>query len=108
MLKAGDWSIVDLIKYLVAVQSTLSSEELDRLRLTPAFPKENGNADATSDKTRKTRSRAEHLYEPLDVFKELGLPVIDWGSKKWRGSSEEGGHFSLYIHCLTVTEIDTA
>ena len=38
MIKTGDWSIYDLVKYLVAVQATLSPEELERLRLTAAFP----------------------------------------------------------------------
>jgi hypothetical protein len=31
------------------------------------------------------------LYEPVDVFRELGLPVIDWGAdNRWRPSTDEG------------------
>lgn len=93
MIKTGDWSIVDLIKYLVAVQSTLSEDELSRLKMTAAFPKEpqaNSNT-ATDGVTKPERARANQLYEPLDTFRKLGLPLIDWGSQnKWRPSSDEG------------------
>jgi hypothetical protein len=31
------------------------------------------------------------LYEPVDIFRELGLPVIDWGAdNRWRPMSDEG------------------
>jgi hypothetical protein len=31
------------------------------------------------------------LYEPVDLFRELGLPVIDWGAdNQWRSESDEG------------------
>ncbi|KAF7792228.1 hypothetical protein EIP86_003262 [Pleurotus ostreatoroseus] len=90
MIKTGDWSIADLIKYLVAVQSTLSADEIERLCITPAFPKENKEVVANGDTAKITRFKAGDLYEPLDVFRDLGLPVLDWGTKtKWRPSSEE-------------------
>jgi hypothetical protein len=97
MIKTGDWTIPDLIKYLVSVQSTLQPLEIDRLRLTPAFPEEatieqTKNADGTPMKVPK--SKASDLYEPLDAFRNLGLPIIDWrdkdGKSKWRSNSEEG------------------
>lgn len=97
MIKTGDWTIPDLIKYLVSVQSTLQPIEIERLRLTPAFPEEATieqpkNEDGTLKKVPKFR--ASDLYEPLDVFKSLGLPIIDWrgkdGKSKWRSNSEEG------------------
>ncbi len=91
MIKTGDWSIADLTKYLVAVQSTLTEYEIERLRLTPAFLKEQTTQDPTPPKGKVPRYKASDLYEPIDIFRDLGLPVIDWGSKsKWRGSSEEG------------------
>lgn len=91
MIKTGDWSIADLIKYLVAVQSTLSADEIERLCITPAFPKENKEVVASGDIAKVARFKAGDLYEPLDVFRDLGLPVLDWGTKtKWRPSSEEG------------------
>ena len=47
------------------------------------------NRDGTS-----RRFRACELYEPLDVFRDLGLPVIDWRGKegrcRWRSFSKEG------------------
>ena len=88
MIKTGDWSTSDLVKYLVAVQTTLSHDELERLRMTSAFPKEGNGATETG---RVTRFKASDLYEPLDNFRELGLPILDWGTKtKWRANSEEG------------------
>ena len=91
MIKTGDWSIADLTKYLVAVQATLTSEEIERLRLTAAFPKEQKSGQIAAETGKPNRYKASDLYEPLDTFRELGLPVIDWGTKfKWRNSSEEG------------------
>jgi len=97
MIKTGDWTIPDLIKYLVSVQSTLQPLEIDRLRLTPAFPEEptaeqNRNEGETPKKGPKFK--ASDLYEPLDVFRTLGLPIIDWrgkdGKHKWKPNTEEG------------------
>lgn len=93
MVKTGDWSIADLTKYLVTVQSTLTTDEFDRLCLTPAFPKETKDLGLDSDQTKVARHKAGDLYEPLDVFRDLGLPVLDWGTKtKWRPSSDEGSY----------------
>lgn len=99
MIKTGDWTIADLVKYLVAVQQTLSPLEMDRLRQTSAFPREATPEDANVDPTTKTRYKAGDLYEPLDVFRQLKLPVVDWGTQtKWRASSEEGYYFSLRLN----------
>lgn len=100
MIKTGDWSIADLTKYLVAVQANLTTEEIERLRLTPAFPKEQTDSKSDTVDGKIARYKASDLYEPLDVFRELGLPIIDWGTKsKWRSSSEEGQHRLLLTIC---------
>ncbi|EIW60639.1 uncharacterized protein TRAVEDRAFT_119941 [Trametes versicolor FP-101664 SS1] len=84
MIKTGDWTIAELIKYLVAVQTTLTAEELERLQMTTAFLRERVGDEKVP------RYRAGDLYEPLDVLRELKLPVIDWGTHpKWRSNSEE-------------------
>lgn len=91
MIKTGDWSIADLIKYLVQVQTTLTATEVERLRMTAAIPKELHEGEKLSENGKPPRYRASELYEPLDVFRELKLPVIDWGTHpKWRSNSEEG------------------
>ncbi|KAI9067076.1 hypothetical protein FKP32DRAFT_1644765 [Trametes sanguinea] len=90
MIKTGDWTIAQLIKYLVEVQTTLTPVELDRLKLTAAFPRELRPDEKLPENGRTPRARASDLYEPLDVFRELRLPVIDWGTHpKWRSNSEE-------------------
>lgn len=88
MIKTGDWTIAELIKYLVAVQSTLSPLETDRLRMTAAFLKEDESGNSKDNKA--TRYKASDLYEPLDILRKLGLPIIAWGEQpRWRPNSEE-------------------
>ncbi|KAH8102310.1 hypothetical protein BXZ70DRAFT_1017278, partial [Cristinia sonorae] len=90
MIKTGDWTTADLVKYLVAVQTTLSSVEIDRLRNTAAFRREIASSEATTEKGKVTRCKASDLYEPSDMFRQLGLPVVDWGGRsKWRSNSDE-------------------
>ena len=92
MIKTGDWTIADLIKYLVAVQSTLTPLEIERLRQTAAFNKETPSEQLT-DQTTRQKFKAGDLYEPIDVLRQLKLPIIDWGSQtKWRPYSDEGEH----------------
>ncbi len=91
MIKTGDWTIAELIKYLVAVQSTLTPVELERLKMTSAIPRELREGEKLPENGKPPRQRASELYEPLDVFRALKLPVIDWGAHpKWRSNSEEG------------------
>lgn len=88
MIKTNEWTIADLTKYLTSVKATLTAEEMARLRVTAAFPIE---ALTNNSGSALKRCQAKELYEPLDIFRQLGLPVIDWGTRtKWRGSSEEG------------------
>jgi hypothetical protein len=95
MIKTGDWTIADLIKYLVAVRSTLNSEEIDRLKMTAAFSSE-GDRFCVIDQEKPIRRRANQLYEPLEIFRQLKIPIIDWGTQtKWRASSEEGESSTL-------------
>lgn len=88
MVKTQQWTVADLIKYLASIRSTLSDAELVRLRNTAAFSKELSKEDPEG---LPNRYQARQLYEPLDVFRKLKLPVLDWGQKvKWRSSSDEG------------------
>lgn len=88
MIKTNQWTVSDLMKYLASVRSTLSHEEFQKLKATAAFSKE---LDGTESKDKPNRFAAHQLYEPLDIFRKLRLPVLDWGTKvKWRSSSDEG------------------
>ncbi|KAI5889804.1 uncharacterized protein SCHCODRAFT_02635666 [Schizophyllum commune H4-8] len=87
MVKTNQWTIPELVKYFASVQSTLSPEEMRKLVSTKAFFAE-GQVEKEDGKP--TRYLAKDLYEPLDTFRQLGLPVIDWGTQvKWRSNSEE-------------------
>ena len=77
----------------MSIQSTLTSQELERLRHTAAFTKEGTDKEPPVSATgRKVqRYKAMDLYEPVDIFRELGLPLIDWGvDNRWKPSSDEG------------------
>lgn len=88
MINTGDWGVQELLKYLVAVRATLTPLELDRLRQTAAFPQEQNANDKTSMIRRRVPSE---LYEPIDVLRDLGLPILEWsGQHKWRAGSDEG------------------
>jgi hypothetical protein len=97
MVKTGDWTTADLTKYLVSVQSTLKPTEIEWLRLAAAFPKEREETDPVPapDQEKISRHRASDLYEPLEIFRQLGLPLIDWGTQhEWEASSKEGQFIS--------------
>jgi Protein of unknown function (DUF3684) len=93
MIATGDWTTFDLVKYLVSVWSTLTVPEMGSLRETPAFPKEGAGKEQSAAGTSPNvqRYRAKDLYMPIDVFRELGLPIMDWGANnQWRPESNEG------------------
>jgi len=93
MIKTGDWTTFDLVKYLVSIQSTMTSQEFERLRQTSAFPKEGAGKEqlATWPSRKVQRHKAMDLYEPVDIFRELGLPIMDWSAdNRWRPMSDEG------------------
>ena len=87
MVGAGNWSISDLIGYLVQVQNTLTPDEFSMLKSFKAFTAEGAQGDMGV----KPRYRALDLYPPLDIFRQLQLPVIDWGkNSRWRNESDHG------------------
>ncbi|KAK0225787.1 hypothetical protein IW262DRAFT_1357858 [Armillaria fumosa] len=86
MIKTNEWTVNDLMKHLAT--RNLSDDEITRLRLTAVFPKQETSESVPGTKSK--RYAAKDLYEPLDVFRQLGLPVLDWGAQnKWRSSSPE-------------------
>ncbi|GAA5934189.1 hypothetical protein JCM3775_006930 [Rhodotorula graminis] len=114
LLGAGDWSHVQLVKYLVTVQETLSPAEKDRLRQTRWLPREGeakveqpAGADGVVPKPKTVRYRAADLYEPAEALRELGLPLVDWtdSPSRWRpGSDEAKLLFDLGLQRIPVVE----
>ncbi|KAG2182804.1 hypothetical protein INT44_005784, partial [Umbelopsis vinacea] len=105
LVSQGNWSHIELVKYLASVQNMLSTKELHRLQETAIFPKvedmandetpANGKAakEAAPEtpspaKSTPQRYRAKELYAPLVELKNLKLPTIKWESK-WKPASEE-------------------
>ena len=93
MVKTGDWTTYDLVNYLVSIQPTLTSQEFENLKLVSAFPKEiTGRKQLAAGASRKVqRYKAKDLYQPIDIFREFGLPTIDWGADvQWESTSNNG------------------
>ena len=93
MIATGNWATFHLVNYLVSVRPTLTVVDMGHLSEAPAFPKEGGGKEqsvaGTSPKVQ--RYRAKDLYEPIDIFRELGLPIIDWGANnQWIPESDQG------------------
>ncbi|KAJ7647485.1 hypothetical protein FB45DRAFT_893565 [Roridomyces roridus] len=86
MVKTNEWSIFELTKYLVDVKSSLTAAEWSKLTMTAAFLKEVQPGDGDQ---KKKQYLAKQLYEPVDILRQLGLPIIDWGEHKWRASSDQ-------------------
>ena len=96
MVKTNEWTVADLLGYLVSILSTLTPEEVSRLKVTAAFSKEGTVAPSRNEKPQ--RFQAKQLYEPNDVLRQMGLPIIDWGTqKKWRSSSKEGADLDIHV-----------
>ena len=96
LLGSGSWSHSDVVKYLVSIRDTLSPAEVDRLRKTSWLPKEGeakvaqpAGADGKVPTPKTVRYTADQLYEPIDAFRALELPVVDWPGAKWRAGSSE-------------------
>ncbi|KAH9014859.1 hypothetical protein EDB84DRAFT_1590279 [Lactarius hengduanensis] len=94
MINNGEWTTLDFVKYLVSIRSDLTAQGLEYLHNITAFPKEGTDKEpsepTTSDEVQLQRYKAMDLYEPVDIFRELGLPIIDWGvDNRWETSSSE-------------------
>lgn len=83
------------------MQSTLSDTDIERLQGTFAFMNE---ANASGE---RRYFRASDLYEPRHVFRQLGLPVIDWGTTSWRGFSEQGQQLRLESSYKELTSLES-
>ncbi|KAI9364960.1 hypothetical protein DFJ73DRAFT_619935 [Zopfochytrium polystomum] len=91
---------VQLIKYLTSVQDKLTQNELERLRLTSVFTKE--EPQLPSGELKRKRFKAAELYAPSETLRALGVPILDWpGKVKWRNGSDEA-KFMLLLGLKTV------
>jgi hypothetical protein len=115
MIKTGDWTIPQLVKYLAGVRDTLTREEIERLKQTAAFSREGDPVPPKPDPStangsatpvpRRPRFKIGTLYEPIDALRKLNLPLLDWGDNpKWRAGSDEGElHISYYCSNIILT-----
>ena len=94
LIGGGTWTCQDLMRYLVSVKDTLTTEEMGRLRHTAAFPLE---AQSPQDGTVQpvVRQKPFQLYEPTEAMRSLDLPLLDWGEGKWKSNSEEGEYMPV-------------
>ena len=92
--ESGGWTIPDLVRYLISVQSSQQTIDIARFWDIPAFSEEATTEQEKNEDGTPKKFKASDLYQPLDVFRDLGLPIIDWQGKdgkcKWRPNSKEG------------------
>ncbi|KAI6094846.1 hypothetical protein F5141DRAFT_1295920 [Pisolithus sp. B1] len=85
MLPTGDWTVHDLVSYLVQQGSSLSSEDLSVLESAKIFLKE-----SVQSSEENTHHCVRDLYPPVDIFRKLQLPIIKWSKKsEWRDTTPE-------------------
>ncbi|KIJ08708.1 hypothetical protein PAXINDRAFT_182233 [Paxillus involutus ATCC 200175] len=86
MLSMGDRTAFDLVNYLVQEVPSLASGDLSALKSSEIFMRENFQ----SNEEENTRHRADELYPPVDIFRSLRLPVIEWsGKSEWSDTSPQ-------------------
>ncbi|RKP26067.1 hypothetical protein SYNPS1DRAFT_14733 [Syncephalis pseudoplumigaleata] len=90
-----NWDHVQLAKFLASIQSTLTQKETERLRRTAFFPKEEGVNEDGTPKSPSSYYRANELYVPQDNLRQMGLPIIQWSTGKFRTYTDEG---KLLVH----------
>jgi hypothetical protein len=70
-----NWDHISLVKYLASVQDKLSGKELDQLRNTPLFPREEtGKGDV-----KHKRFLASKLFVPSEELRGLdAVAILSW------------------------------
>jgi len=85
------WSFADLVKYLVSVRDDIPKQDIERLKNTAICPVEEGRGE---HRKAGKLCKVSELFEPKDVFRSLGLPVLFWAGM-WRPAGPEGRFLSL-------------
>ena len=86
MVDTGEWSISEFINYLVR-SSPPTTQQISTLKSSKLFSREYSQHSVGN----RTRYCADELYPPVEIFRQLQLPVIDWDEKsKWMNESDEG------------------
>ena len=94
MLSPGDWTVLNVIDYLIREEPSLTVEDLSSLRSSKIFKRECLQGGGQED----THHCAAELYPPLDIFRNLQLPVLEWSRKSgWTETSPEGELNVIYI-----------
>ncbi|KAF8414429.1 hypothetical protein L210DRAFT_3659216 [Boletus edulis BED1] len=78
LLDQGDWTVLDLVKYLVQVERSLTDGDISGLKLNKIFTKE----DSQGSSEENIGYCAEELFPPVDAFQLL---VIEWSEKLEKG-----------------------
>ncbi|KAF8431278.1 hypothetical protein L210DRAFT_3651176 [Boletus edulis BED1] len=88
LLAQGNWTVFDLIKYLTQdkERSLLTDDDLKTLKISRIFMREHSQGNDEEN----TGYRTDELYPPVDTFRKLRLPVIEWKEKLgWSDTSRE-------------------
>jgi hypothetical protein len=82
------WRFIDLIRYLVSIQSDIPSKDIDRLKQAPICPIEvAGKLPGQMSQAPKLVSISQ-VYEPTESMRMLEFPVLYWPDTYNPNSSE--------------------
>ncbi|KAG8920890.1 hypothetical protein FRC02_000579, partial [Tulasnella sp. 418] len=87
MILTGNWDTRNLLDYIITNKTRLPQKEIENVGLETAFLQER-SVEAPLSHSQK-RARLSDLYQPLDVLRRLGLPLLDWGAHMWCPYSDE-------------------
>jgi hypothetical protein len=69
------WSFTDLVYYLMSVKDDIPKQDIERLKSTAICPVEEG---VGTERHAGRLYKVSELFEPKDIFRELGLPILHW------------------------------
>ncbi|CAI2169488.1 1796_t:CDS:2 [Funneliformis geosporum] len=87
LVRNNDYDHMRLVKYLASESKDLKDEEKTILKNTPIWPKEN-NEDNNDFNSEIQRFVISDLHVPNTLFRELGLPIINW-RRNWSRNALE-------------------
>ena len=104
MIDGGVRNAYQLIKYLCSVQETLSEKEWKTLETAAVFSMEGVDSGRKMPRAgqRSVLFALKDLHEPLDTFRVMKLPLLQWdATHKWQPNSKEGtGYAPRLVICI--------
>ncbi|CAB5200411.1 unnamed protein product [Rhizophagus irregularis] len=103
LVSQEDCDYIQVIQYLASVSDDLTESDMNKLKNNPIWPRENLLGTQSNGKIQ--RFVANDLHIPSRLYRELGLPIIDW-KVGWSNNSIEG-KFLISLGLQEYPKLDT-